>query len=647
MSCMFDRLLKIGRPAGKVPLGPAIPLGFFSIFCGLALPAAFGCAKKQPSVHEAVAPPKPDPWFLYCNDPNAEEPALLWNGLLGVRIGRDATFVGNRFEIDSYEKTGEEKIIPLPCLLNARWKINGQEANPRNGGGYVQALNMREGALKTNWKQGQVSIECLTSIGPDRKEVGQLWTFTGLKASTKLVLEPAKATQDYAFSSWQVREQASPSPLSLHANILVPDKSGKAVASLVWYRLNESAEDSKSDQAIAPNDRSKRFWQNQWKTDIEIDGPVEDQQAIRSFMYYLRSSIHPKGKMSISPFGLSDATYNGHVFWDADTWVFPALALIDPERAKAIADYRLAKFEKNNPLPPTAPFPWESSVSGKEVAPGQMFKEIHINGSVAWMLDNAAALGIVKQQDSDRIVKRVADYYLARAERMSEGIYELKDVISPDEFHSGDNDLYTNLLAQWMQRKVRRNVRFKLPRDEKTYLTYDNDPVRSYKQAAAVLGIYPLQMIDDAQARKMMDRFADKVTKNGPAMSRSVHALIWARLGDTEKAYDEWKRSWQFYTNHPLMLFAEKPKKKTTYFTTGAAGCLQTVLYGFLGFRIDYEKDKMAAWSTPLNNGKWISIRPRLPAQWKRVKFTNFIVKGKRYNLTIDANGVKVNQGEP
>jgi trehalose/maltose hydrolase-like predicted phosphorylase len=276
-----------------------------------------------------------------------------------------------------------------------------------------------------------------------------------------------------------------------------------------------------------------------------------------------------------------------------------------------------------------------------------MQKEIHINGDVAWMLDNAAALGLVKPQDAENVIKKVATFFNAMATKRQDGKYDLKDVVSPDEFHTGDNDLYTNLLANWTQKKTNSKAQFYLPRDKETYLTYDNDPIRGYKQAAAVLGIYPLQMINNAEARKMMDRYADKVTKNGPAMSHSVHALIWARLGETEKAYDEWKKSWQLYTNHPLMLFSEKPKKKTTYFTTGAAGCLQTVLYGFLGFRIDYEKDKMAAWSTPLNNGKWISIRPRLPAKWKSVKFTNFIVKGKRYNLTIDASGVKVNQGEP
>jgi len=616
------------------------------ILGGLVLLTIAGCSKSANESQTSVAPLKPDPWVLSCNDPNAEQPALLWNGLLGVRIGRDGAFVGNRFEIDAYESEGEEKIMPLPALHQATWQVNGEILSPKQGKHYLQSLDMRDGLLKTAWQQGGIKVECVTAVDPDRKEVSQQWSFSGLKAPARLAFKPGARVDRFQFDAWQIRKRGPAVNLRSAGFRLEPESSGDARAVLHWRR----AGDKTATEPMAPFSRAVSFWGNKDRPDIEIDGPVEDQQAVRSFLFYLRGSIHPKGMMSVSPFGLSDATYNGHVFWDADVWVFPALALIDHERAQAIAKYRLDKFRKNRTGKTElqeGPFPWQSSVSGREVAPGAMHKEIHVNGGVAWMLDNAAALGLVKPQDADRVIRSVGDFYLSRATKRSDGKYELKDVISPDEFHTGDNDLYTNLLAQWTQNRVGRKASYYLPRDHEAFLTYENDPVRSYKQAAAVLGIYPLQMIDDGEARKMMARYANKVTKNGPAMSHSVHALIWARLGEMEKAYDEWKKSWQLYTNHPLMLFSEKPKKKTTYFTTGAAGCLQTVLYGFLGFRIDYEKDKMAVWSTPLKNGKWISIRPRLPAKWRRVKFTNFIVKGRRFNLNIDASGVKVNQGEP
>ena len=96
-----------------------------------------------------------------------------------------------------------------------------------------------------------------------------------------------------------------------------------------------------------------------------------------------------------------------------------------------------------------------------------------------------------------------------------------------------------------------------------------------------------------------------------------------------------------------MLLFSEKQNKDATYFTTGAAGCLQTVIYGFLGFRIDCKQDSMAAWSNALNGwNRFITIKPNLPPAWKSVTFKNFTVKGKRFTLTVDARGVKVTQGE-
>src|SRR3984885_9899490 len=32
--------------------------------------------------------------------------------------------------------------------------------------------------------------------------------------------------------------------------------------------------------------------------------------------------------------------YTGHAFWDSDTWIFPALLLLHPERAKSLAVFR-------------------------------------------------------------------------------------------------------------------------------------------------------------------------------------------------------------------------------------------------------------------------------------------------------------------
>jgi len=290
-------------------------------------------------------------------------------------------------------------------------------------------------------------------------------------------------------------------------------------------------------------------------------------------------------------------------------------------------------------------YPWESSVSGRETVPGPSKFQDHISGDVAWMMDTAASLSLAPTADADRIRKGVGTFFEARRNLREDGFYDIRGTMSPDENHIGDNDLYTNLLAQYVAGggKDWGKPTYSLPSDHEGFLTYDGDALRGYKQAAAVLSIYPLQYpAAEQDARRMMDRFEDKVTKNGPAMSDAIHALIWARLGEADRAYDTWHRAWQPFTTSPLMLFSEKRNRPRTYFTTGAGGCLQTVLYGFLGIRLDWKKASGAAWSTNLRNGRTLSIKPNLPKSWNRITVRGLSILGRRYDVVADRTSVRV-----
>ncbi len=714
-----------------------------------------GCGgpKAAPTTSAAHKAAPADPWVLTCLDPNEPEPALLWNGQIGVRIGRDGTGSGPMFLVDEYDTRGEEKIKPIQNPISAVLFESSNELANLGGGrwgeitGYSQTLDMRTGILTTKWKEPiatesspkrSVAISCETAISPNSRVVVQRWTLVATGGAAQFDVEPGitggreltpkKRTWgtewdlDDSLSylglkgdvdlMWSVRRRDLSSvvtqmPYSSRGQV----SEGKPfVTELIWS-LSPSSKSSNTGgewghrkpsvknpaaQAEFPDvpeshwaykdlvrptfeevaTTSKAAWAKRWQTDAEIEGPVEDQQAVRSFLFYLGSAIDPAGKMSISPYGLSSSTYNGHVFWDADIWVFPALALIEPDEAKAIANYRISQrgqalknfldwFEKGRPtasgklgMPPMGgeasgvKYPWESSVTGRETVLGPSQFEDHITGDVAWMIDQAASLGLVTKAQRDTTLVQAGDYYNYRSEGKRDSL-EIKGTMSPDENHVGDNDLYTNLLAQWCLNGGRLDVagaarpRLKLPRDDVSFLTYDNDALRSYKQAAAVLSIYPLQYpAAEKESKVMMDRFAGKVSKNGPAMSDSLHALIWARLGETDKAYDTWEMSWRDFVKGSFLLFSEKRNKTSNYFTTGAAGCLQTVLYGFLGFRIDSKKQDGAQWSTPLALGKILSVRPNLPRSWKSVKFKNFIVNGHRYTLTATHQGVTVTQGD-
>lgn len=603
-----------------------------------------GCNKSSAPTSESTdsRSAAADPWVLSETNPKDPNPAVLWNGQVGIRLSRSAApfdSEGNSleaFSITNYESGGEERILPLKNWYSTR--TTQPPFDPEKIENYQQTLDMRTGILETRWaiadKDRHMLVIRESIIDPAGPPIwAERWT-TKVATTADLNRTDDALTKDQFETSQYIP-----------AN---------------FDNGNPPADDFKD---LAK--RAKTYWDGFWETDIEIDGPVEDQQAIRSFLFYLRSSIHPDNEMAISPMGLSSTYYFGHVFWDADVWVFPALMLLDPDRAATIPLYRINKKEAarrnylnwvaagrpvgngkklgNSPADPKAiMYPWESSVTGLETVPGPSRFQHHISATVVHGLQLASALGLVDIKDSNEIGRAVAHFYADRVTGTS-----LNHTMSPDENFTGDNDLYTNCVVnQVFKRYLPSQPLLKMPRDEKgNLINYEGDRGKGYKQAAGVLAIYPLQdEVATQSASDMMSRFANKTIPNGPAMTDSVNATIYSRLQQPDLAYAEWKKSWKDFTKQPLLLFSEKRKRSLTYFTTGAGGCLQTVLYGFAGIRIDEKPVTGANWTKELKNGYWLSCKPNLPKAWKSMNIKGIVVLGKKYDLKISNTDVFVSE---
>ena len=67
---------------------------------------------------------------------------------------------------------------------------------------------------------------------------------------------------------------------------------------------------------------------------------------------------------------------------------------------------------------------------------------------------------------------------------------------------------------------------------------------------------------------------------------------------------------------------------------TGAAGCLQTVIYGFAGLQIERE-GILAIASKSLGNGYQVAFRPSLPTEWKSITLRNVSLGPKRVSVRI------------
>ena len=605
---------------------------------GLALFAAVGCAPSENLKSEIdnqkslTPPPSPlpakrgegemDPWMVVNRD--AAEKTLAWvsNGQVGARVSRS----GEIALILRPSEAGPETWTPYKLeAIRRTW--DGQPIEPEPAG-YEERWDLRTGQLTQRYRCRDLNVEVVTQAHGDRIE--QRRTYTAERAG---MLEPPVAGRIS----------------KLETGSVVTTSNLKEMPAI--------------DLAT-----------------VEIDGPAEDQQAINAMRLTLAAAIHPKVGRSVAPHGTSSTLYNGRVFWDAEMWVFPSLLLLDPERAKAILDYRLSRTgaafenaeqwakEKGIKLSNAAmKFPWESGLSGNELATGEFKDELHVNGGVLWALHQGQLFGVVASKQTAPIAQGLSAFWrgllTARPipsvdagfdsrsrDEAPRNLYDLKNVLGVDEWRRVDNELYTNLLAQWTinGRTWKRPTwapELYLPRRAGSFTAYEGERQNVFKQANTLLAVYPLQYAGaEKEAERLLALYAHKLDRRGPPMAEAIHATARARFGDPDEAYSEWRKGWKEFMRNGL--FSESRKEDRTVFVTGAGGCLQTVLYGFAGFRIDYQQNPDAKWSMPLRDGGWLNVSPRLPTDWKRITLRGVKILGKKLTFVITADRVQVLEGD-
>lgn len=379
----------------------------------------------------------------------------------------------------------------------------------------------------------------------------------------------------------------------------------------------------------------KAAWAKLWQSDIGIEGDDEAQMDARLALYSLYASATAGFDWSIPPCGLAETGWGGHIFWDAELWMYPTMLVMQPAMASSMMAFRV------NTLPQAkrraaqfgfagAMYPWESDLDGNECTPIAYkldINEHHITADVAIAAWNYYRVTKDKQwlqQKGYPLIKEVADFWLSRVTKDEKGKYGVKNVIGPDEYHEDVNDdAFTNGAVAvvmdaanksaklvgavpnpaWLE--VEKNILVLQATEGHTlqHATYKGERI---KQADVNLLAFPLDyMTDPAQIQKDLQYYEPKIDPNGPSMSYCVLATSYARLGQTRKAYELFQKAYQPNRKPPFGFISEKPRPSGTVFCTGYGGMLQTILFGFAGLTID---------DTGLRAGK-----PNLPPHWKKL----------------------------
>lgn len=389
-------------------------------------------------------------------------------------------------------------------------------------------------------------------------------------------------------------------------------------------------------------------WAKLWKGDIKITGNIQDQRDVRFSLYNLYSFIRAGTAYSLSPMGLSGLGYNGHVFWDAEIWMYPPILMLHPEIAKSMLEYRYERLQaaKQNAFSlgyKGAMFPWESDNTGQEATPVWALSgpfEHHITADIGIAFWNYYLVTHDKKFLADKgypVLKAVADFWVSRVHPDGKGHDDINNVVAADEWAENvNNDAFTNGAAKTALLDAVKAARAVgetpdpswskvaglIPIDHfkngivKEYDRYDGG---SIKQADVNLLAYPLNIVTDRSTIEKDLNYYEPRIGNGPAMSYSVLSTLWSRLDNNKKAYQLFEKGFVPNKKPPFGVLAESAGGTNPYFATGAGGMLQAVLAGFGGLEI--------------TDQGIIQKKGILPPAWKSLTITGVGVDNKTFTV--------------
>jgi len=656
-----------------------------------------------------------DPWKLEAKNWDSKNyyGITVANGMVGIVSAQEPFKVKDVVLAGAYDLYGRGRVsnfLRSFNLLNMQVSVNGEQINQNNTQNFTQSLDMKNASFTGSFDMGDkakitytyyalrqlpftvlmdVSITALKDIdlgaasvmeAPDAlKEVQNYYNeidrpHVVISLLTSSAKSPTGKLLMCASNTFLFSETHGTEPRVIHEmwdNNMHLMKFAKKLKVGATYHFSIAGSSITSAHHEDPLNEAERMtifaklegresliqhhqnaWADLWKSDIQLTGDDQAQQDIHSMMYHLYSFVREGSNLSISPMGLSGLGYNGHVFWDSELWMYPALLVLHPELAKSMIQYRYDRLEaaRRNAFNhgyKGAMFPWESAGSGVEETPVWALSgpfEHHITADVgfaAWNYYCATQDKEWLQTTGWTLLKETANFWASRVERKAPGHYEINDVVAADEWAENvNNNAFTNAAAIVnLQSANKAAAILGLPQNEDWALVAKNIPIltmpdtegeakgvtqehatykgEGIKQADVNLLAYPLKVITaPAQIKKDLDFYSKRVPNQGtPAMTQAIFSLLYARLGETEKAAAFFKESYTPNLNPPFRVIAETKGGTNPYFGTGAGGILQSMLMGFGGLDIT-EKGI-------------VQLPSKLPKNWQKLTITG--VMGKTY----------------
>ena len=426
--------------------------------------------------------------------------------------------------------------------------------------------------------------------------------------------------------------------------------------------------------------QQKEDWAAIWETaDIEIDGDVKAQQAIRFNIFQLNQTYSGKhSQLNIGPKGFTGEKYGGSTYWDTEAYCLPFyMATKSPQVARnlllyrykqlpqAIANAQKLGFSQGAALYPMVTMNGEECHNEWEIT----FEEIHRNGAIAFAIYNYVRY----TGDSDyikdygiEVLIGIARFWAQRVSFSAEKEkYVILGVTGPNEYENNvNNNFYTNYIAAWCLRYAAEQV-------NNTHTTHASaDECKQWLHIAD--NIY-LPYSEKYGIYLQQDGFLDKELKPTTALSPQERPInqhwSWDRiLRSPYIKQADTLQGFYFFQNHFSKEALQKHYDFYSQFTvheSSLSPCVHSILAAKLGMideayqlylrtaRLDlddYNKEVHEGLHITSMAGTWLSIvegfgglqveadkltfAPQIPPTWQRYSFKVFF-RGKVYKVEV------------
>ncbi|KQN39193.1 glycoside hydrolase family 65 protein [Frigoribacterium sp. Leaf44] len=199
------------------------------------------------------------------------------------------------------------------------------------------------------------------------------------------------------------------------------------------------------------------FWQ---RSDVQVAGQPEIQQAIRWNLYQLAQATARTDGQGVAAKGVTGSGYGGHYFWDTEIYVLPFLTYTSPNVARNALRFRLGMLDAARDRAVElnqrgALFPWRT-INGLEssayYAAGTA--QYHIDADIS----HALSQYVQATGDEDFLQRGAVDILVETARLWADlGFwrsngdqrFHIDGVTGPDEYTTVvDDNLYTNVMAR-------------------------------------------------------------------------------------------------------------------------------------------------------------------------------------------------------